>query len=301
MSERCASDWVAVDWGTTHLRAWPMRGDAPSGPRRDSDRGMGSLAPDEFAPTLAALLADLPDTGSLPVIVCGMAGARQGWVETPYLPVPCAPPTAAEAVHFSSGRFDVRILPGLSQDEPPDVMRGEETQIAGFLATCPNFAGTLCLPGTHNKWVEVSGGRVCGFRTFMTGELFALIAGRSVLRHSVGTTGWDDAAFATALGEAATRPEALAAGLFALRAETLLRGLAPGAARARLSGLLIGAELAAARPCWRDRPVVVLGDGAVAASYETALGQLGCAVRGQSGEGVVRAGLTAAWRKSGAC
>ena len=300
MTERRTPDWVAVDWGTTHLRAWPMRGDAPLGTRRDSDRGMSTLAPDEFAPTLTALLSDLPDTGRLPVVVCGMAGARQGWVEAPYLPVPCAPPTAAEAVRFSSGRFDVHILPGLAQDEPPDVMRGEETQIAGFLATSPDFAGTLCLPGTHNKWVEVSGGRVLGFRTFMTGELFALIAGRSVLRHSVGATGWNDDAFATAIDEAVTRPEALTAGLFTLRAAALLHGLGPDTARARLSGLLIGTELAAARPFWRDRAVVVLGDGAVAASYETALGRLGCAVRGHSGEGVVRTGLAAARTELGA-
>ncbi|MFY9237601.1 MAG: 2-dehydro-3-deoxygalactonokinase [Roseovarius sp.] len=294
-----APDWVAVDWGTTHLRAWPMLGDMPLGPRRESDNGMGRLTRDGFAPALDELLADVPGEGPLPVIACGMVGARQGWVEVPYHPVPSTPPGAAEAVRFTSGRFDMRILPGLSQSSPADVMRGEETQIAGFLAGNPDFVGTLCLPGTHNKWVDISGGVVRSFCTFMTGELFELIGTQSVLRHSVRAGGWDEAAFDAALDEAAARPEALAAGLFALRAEGLLANLAPGTARARLSGLLIGAELAAAKSNWQHRPVTVLGDGEVAASYKLALDRLGCAAQVMSGEGVVRAGLTVAWTKLG--
>jgi hypothetical protein len=73
-------------------------------------------------------------------------------------------------------------------------MRGEETQIAGFLAQNPGFDGVLCLPGTHTKWVHISAGEVVSFRSFMTGELFATVGPHSVLRHSVGE-GWDDAAF----------------------------------------------------------------------------------------------------------
>ena len=95
------------------------------------------------------------------------------------------PPTA-------DPRLDVHILPGLSQAEPPDVMRGEETQIAGMLAATPDFDGLVCLPGTHTKWARVSEGRVTDFRTAMTGELFALVSGHSTLS-SFTAEGWNEA------------------------------------------------------------------------------------------------------------
>ena len=103
------------------------------------------------------------------------------------------------------------VLPGLSQARPADVMRGEETQIAGLLAADPGFDGVACLPGTHTKWARVSAGEVVSFRTCMTGELFALLSERSVLRHAVGGEGFEEAAFAEALSDAIARPEALAA------------------------------------------------------------------------------------------
>ncbi len=110
-------------------------------------------------------------------------------------------------------------------------MRGEEVQIAGYLASNPDFDGVICLPGTHSKWVEVSAGEVVSFRTFLTGELFSLLSNNSVLRHSIGT-GWDASAFEAAVSEAQSHPESLARSLFGLRAESLLADLPPDTARA---------------------------------------------------------------------
>ena len=266
--------WVAVDWGTSRLRVWLMDGSSGIVERRDSADGMGMLAQDGFEPALLALVGDaLPEGRSTPVIVCGMAGARQGWAETPYAQVPCAPPSAAEARLVGTGdpRLRVRILPGVRQDHPADVMRGEETQIAGFLALNPGYDGVICLPGTHTKWAHVSAGEIVSFRTFMTGELFALLARHSVLRHSVPSDGWNEAAFAEAVDLVMSRPERLAADLFGLRAEALLHDLDGASARARLSGLLIGAELAAAKAYWLGREVALLGASAVAGPYRAAL------------------------------
>ena len=181
-------------------------------------------------------------------------------------------PTGTRAVRpdVADPRLDVTILPGLAQDKPADVMRGEETQIAGYLAGDPGFDGIICLPGTHTKWVHVSAGEVVSFRTFMTGELFALLSTASVLRHSVGE-GWDDDAFAEAVNDAMGKPEAIAARLFALRAETLLADLGEGTATARLSGLLIGAELAAARAYWLGQRIVLVGEGRQVSHYARAL------------------------------
>lgn len=288
-------DWIAVDWGTTHLRVWLMSAAGKVLERRDSDKGMSGLARDAFEPTLHALLQDkLADT-PLPVLVCGMAGSRQGWAEAPYVAVPCAPPGVADATHLSVPAMEVFILPGVKQASPADVMRGEETQIAGFLSGEPDYDGVLCLPGTHNKWVHISAGEIVSFRTFMTGELFDLISTRSVLRHSVNTDGWDQSAFDAALADTMSRPADLAAKLFSLRAEGLLENLSAEAARARLSALLIGAELAAAKPYWLGQQVVILGEDTVARAYETALAAQGAAARVVEAENATLAGLISAY------
>lgn len=292
--ESAHAEWIAVDWGTSNVRAWAMRGDAAVA-EAASDTGMGTLAPDEFEGALLALVDPWLGSDVTPVIACGMVGAKQGWCEAGYAAVPC-PPVGAGVVKpaVRDSRLDVTILPGLSQAKPADVMRGEETQIAGYLAQSPGFDGILCLPGTHTKWVQVSAGEVVSFRTFMTGELFGLISKQSVLRHTLGE-GWDPAAFAEAVRDGMARPEALAARLFSLRAEALLSGLAPAAARSRLSGLLIGAELTAARPYWLGQRVVLIGAAALCDLYAQALGSEGAPPETADGARLVLKGLHAAY------
>ncbi|WP_108838276.1 2-dehydro-3-deoxygalactonokinase [Tateyamaria sp. Alg231-49] len=283
------ASWIAVDWGTSHLRAWLMRGDGTVVERRQSDAGMGALDRSGFEPALRALVGDaLP----APVLACGMVGSRQGWAEAPYATAPCSPPGAGEAVQVPG--VDVRILPGVKQTKPADVMRGEETQIAGYLATNPGFDGVICLPGTHTKWVHISAGEIVSFRTAMTGEMFALLSTQSVLRHSVGK-GWDAASFASGVSQALSRPEGLAASLFSLRAEGLLDGLNPDAARARLSGLLIGAELAAMRPYWLGQQVALIGAESLSRAYADALAMQSVPCHSAGVEDMTLAGLTAAW------
>lgn len=286
-------DWVAVDWGTSTLRAWAMRGAEMVAEAR-SDSGMNSLDESRFEAALLNLVDPWLGREPMPVVACGMVGAREGWIEAPYRTVPCKPLGGGSvAVPTSDRRLSVTILPGLKQESPADVMRGEETQVAGYLSGRPGFDGVLCLPGTHSKWVEISAGEVVSFRTFMTGELFDLVSRRSVLRHSAGA-GWDAAVFAEALGDTLSRPESLAAKLFTIRAETLLHDLSPAAATAMLSGLLIGAELAAARPYWLGRDVVVIGADPLAARYAKALELQGVPATLADADAMVRAGLSAA-------
>ena len=269
-------DWIAVDWGTSNLRAWAM---GPNGVLAEaaSEDGMGKLTRDQFEGALLRLISPWLGAGKTKVIACGMVGARQGWVEASYRAVPCTPVAAGEltAVATTDPRIDVAIVAGLSQSKPADVMRGEETQIAGALALLPDFDGVFCLPGTHSKWAHVSAGEVVSFQTFMTGEMFALLSTQSVLRHGMAGGGWDDAAFDEGLSEAISRPEKIAARLFTLRAEGLLAGLSADAARARLSGLLIGIELAAAKPYWLGQEVVLVGSEALTSSYARALATQG--------------------------
>lgn len=290
-----APEWIAADWGTSHLRVWAMQGGTVLD-QASSDAGMGKLGKDQFEGALLDLIGPWLTDAPVTVVACGMVGARQGWVEAPYGTVPTAP-VARDLIKApcTDARLTVHVIPGLKQTAPADVMRGEETQIAGFLALNSDWDGILCLPGTHTKWVHISAGEVVSFQTFMTGEQFALLSEQSVLRHSVGT-GWDDAAFLDALGDTMSRPERLAAYLFNLRARDLLNGQAPDTARARLSGLLLGAELAAARPFWLGQQVAIVGDDTLANAYAAALSAQGVPAIIADAPRMTRAGLQAAWR-----
>ena len=291
------ADWVALDWGTTNLRAWAMDRNGGILAQAISDNGMGKLTRDGYEPALIALIGGWVN-GPMTAVACGMVGSRQGWVEAPYARTPC-PPTPANFVTAPTRTpgLTVHVIPGIRQDDPADVMRGEETQIAGFLALNPGWDGVLCLPGTHTKWVHVSAGEVISFQTVMTGELFAMIGTQTVLRHSVAADGWDDASFLTALADSFAWPERLAGRFFSLRAEHLLHGLDGAAARSRLSGLLIGAELAATKPYWLGQNIAVIGAGAVSRLYVQALATVSAPAVLVDGQTVTLAGLTAAYRK----
>lgn len=270
------ADWIAVDWGTTNLRAFAM---GPEGIRAEamSEDGMGRLTPSDFEPALIQLIEPWLGPGVTPVLACGMVGSRQGWCEAPYRATPCTPMDVGQMVRVPvrDPRITVQIVPGLKQMKPADVMRGEETQIAGALALDPAFDGAMCLPGTHSKWVQISAGEVVSFQTYLTGEMFALLSAQSVLRHGMAATGWDEDAFDLGVANGMARPERLAAHLFRLRAEGLIADLGPDAARAQLSGLLIGAELAAARPYWLGARVVLVGSPELTALYARALAAMG--------------------------
>ena len=286
--------WIAVDWGTTNLRAWSI---SPVGVvSKQSAKGAGRLAPGDFESELLSFIDEwLAEDTCTPVVICGMAGAREGWAEAGYVKVPAPPPNVGNAVVAPTNdpRISARILPGISQTAPPDVMRGEETQIGGFLSKDPEFDGVLCLPGTHSKWVHISAGEIVSFRTYMTGELFNLLRQHSILRSSVSSEDWSDDDFIDALTDAIAKPERLSASLFALRASKLL-GQGSSAALAKLSGLLVGSELADARPYWLGREVVVVGETTLTARYQTALQSQGLTPEVQSGGELALLGLTQA-------
>jgi 2-dehydro-3-deoxygalactonokinase len=289
------ADWIAADWGTTNLRVWAMSNSGTVLDTASSADGMGNITRTDYAACLRKLVGDWI-TPQTPIVACGMVGSRQGWVEASYATVPC-PALADNFARPDAPDLNVHVVPGIKQTDPADVMRGEETQIAGFLSLNPNWDGVICLPGTHTKWVHVSADEVVSFQTCMTGDLFAAISGHTVLKHSTGGDGWDADAFDAALGDTISRPEKLAAKLFALRAEGLLHGLSNDTARARLSGLLIGAEIAATKPYWLGQQVAIIGAGSLASLYLRALAAQSVSATQAQAERVTLAGLTAAYRK----
>lgn len=290
-------DWIAVDWGTSNLRAWGIGPDGGILQESSSVSGMAKLKRDEFEPALLALIGDwLPAGRKTLVVACGMVGARQGWIEVPYNEAPCPPASAqsARSPQTSDPRLDVRIIAGVMQRNPDDVMRGEETQVAGLLQRSPGFAGVVCMPGTHTKWVRVQAGEIVEFKSCMSGEVFGVLASQSVLRFSVGGEGWDDTEYHNAVREALAQPEAFAGALFSIRASSLIAGLSQAAANARLSGLVIGTEIAATRAFWTRGTVSIIDNGRQAALYATALKNAGAATAMLPGQDVTLAGLRAA-------
>ncbi|RUV06080.1 2-dehydro-3-deoxygalactonokinase [Mesorhizobium sp. M1A.F.Ca.IN.020.06.1.1] len=297
---------AALDWGTTRLRAWLLDGAGQLLAERRGDDGLITAREKGFATVLEGHLAAMGAPESLPVIICGMAGSRQGWIEAPYVTVP-APIGAilAGAARIEGERRDIRIVPGLAQRlaDAPDVMRGEETQLAG--ANLPAKGRHLvCMPGTHSKWVVVEDGAVAGFGTWPTGELFSVLAAHSILKHSLGehpAPVTADGPFfrqwcERALGEGGD----VTSKLFAIRAAGLLQDLKSDEAAACLSGLLIGGEIASAKRRYgiSEAPVVLIASGALASLYGAALGFAGLAFRLVDADEAVRAGLVEAAREN---
>ncbi|WP_417260711.1 2-dehydro-3-deoxygalactonokinase [Celeribacter sp.] len=289
--------FIGVDWGTTSFRLWALEADGTVAAFTNGPFGMANLKRSDYGSVLDDSIAKIGIAHDVPVVVCGMAGAAQGWCEAPYLPTPT--PLYAlgnDAVKVLGTTRDVRILPGVKQLSPANVMRGEETQIAGLLHHHPDFSGTVCLPGTHTKWVRVKNQSILDFETCMTGEQFGLFSSKSVLSHSMLVDGWSDAAFEDAVNIALEEPETVPRLLFGIRANMLVSVQSAAEARARLSGLLIGQELSATRGFWENRNVTLIGAPELSKLYSQAFGLVGIAARALNTDEMTIAGLVSAYK-----
>jgi 2-dehydro-3-deoxygalactonokinase len=297
-------EWVAVDWGTSNLRAWGIGADGGIAFERSSADGMGKLNPEDYPGVLSGLLAGCLDH-PVDVLVCGMAGARQGWMEAPYVDAPAlltALGRHAVAPHMESRQFAVRILPGVCQrrEGVEDVMRGEETQLLGLLAGRPGFAGTVLMPGTHSKWVSLAEGRIDRFESAMTGELYEVLGHHSVLRHSLAgeTMGpATEAGIAAGLEAGLNDPGRVTSLLFKTRAAALLSARGPDWCSGYLSGVLVGAEVGGHRSWLDGQPVPLLGSARLNRLYARALELAGARGEPVDAAGATLAGLAAARRQ----
>ncbi|MCJ8518703.1 2-dehydro-3-deoxygalactonokinase [Pseudorhizobium tarimense] len=293
--------YAAVDWGTSSFRIWLMTADDRVIAERRSGEGMTTAAKVGFSQILESHLEALEAPVGLPVIICGMAGARQGWVEAGYVDAPAPlPAVLSAATRIPSVEREIWILPGFAQrrQEAPDVMRGEETQLLGALRYDASGKHVVCMPGTHSKWVAATDGTVTEFSTFMTGELFDLLSKQSVLSHSLAGSPSFDAdqpEYAKALKAAFGAPQRVSTLLFTVRSAALLQNLAPAEAAARLSGTLIGLELAGALTSSADRPKTTLvAAGRLLSLYEAAFSILQLPYETIDADEAVREGLAAA-------
>lgn len=275
---------IGFDWGTSSLRAYRIAADGRVLARRESGRGILTVLGGAFDAVLAETASDwLAAEPDLPVLASGMIGSRQGWREAPYAACP------AGALELADGLVEVRgpggrpvwIAPGLSaRDEAgmPDVMRGEETQILGELAGRGAGSGCFVLPGTHSKWATVTEGRITGFSTYMTGEVFDVLRRQSILGRLMQEGPPDRDAFRRGLDHARRSagdgPGRLLHDIFGARTLGLMGELAETGLASWLSGLLIGAEIAVAAGT-TAAPLVIVGSGTLTRLYTDAALELG--------------------------
>ena len=291
-----STDFLAADWGTSNLRAWRLGADGQVKAVQRLPWGVAHLPPGEAAKKLSELRSML-GAEHLPAILCGMVGSNMGIAEAPYADCPAgAADVARRLLRVDPDTF---IVPGLRCTRPdgyPDVIRGEETKVLGWLSQGPRRAKgdhVLCLPGTHGKWVLVRDGAIHHFLTCMSGELFALLSNKSVLRP--GAPPSDPASFAEGLTYGAADGP-LASRLFTVRARMVGQGLEGGKAASFLSGLLIGDEVARLPQLLglhEGSTIGLMGEHALTDLYGPALIARGLKVELADAEQAVIAGLTA--------
>jgi 2-dehydro-3-deoxygalactonokinase len=295
--------FLAVDWGTTNLRAWVVDEAGRSVAHKDFPLGVSRLASGEAARRFSDTVRPALGAESLPAVLCGMVGSNLGWEQVPYFDCPADLAAIAGGLRrVTTDGPPAFIVPGLRCERPdggPDVMRGEETQVLGWAAAHGRGVARalICHPGTHAKWVRLSEGRIERFVTAMTGELFDVLRKYSVLQ--VRDSDDDEAAFDDGLA-AAGDGGALASRLFTARARVVGGTMPAEAVKSYLSGLLIGAEVAglpALLGAPPDEPVTLIGDPGLCRRYRRALEGRGRAVASYDGDEAALAGLKALFNR----
>ena len=263
--------WVALDWGTSNFRAYLMDNNHVID-HVSTQEGMKFVDQNEFKKTLIKNIDAWNNKFDIKVVIAsGMVGAKQGWIEVPYINSPCD----IRNVNFKTLKIlddaNIHILSGVSQFNPSDVMRGEETQIAGFLLNNVDFNGSICLPGTHSKWVNMNSYNIQEFTTFLTGELYEIVKKYSILNHSLNTTELDDEIVKSSAKLIIENPSFISNKLFEIRADNLLKNSNQTSNNSKLVGYLLGIELSGSRTYWEDKDLVIIGSSNLNKYYELIL------------------------------
>lgn len=284
---------IALDWGTSSLRAyrfgqhgrvleqralpWGVMQLPPASPETDAD----TRADAGFRRALQAACGDwLQAAVGTPLIAAGMIGSKQGWREAPYLDTPLALDAIGDTLTTVDTGLGtpLHIVPGLLQRGAlPDVIRGEESQVAGIVDQLQVSDLLVGLPGTHSKWVQVVDRRIVHFDTFMTGEMYAALSQHTILGRTMDRSAGepDDDAFlrGAAVARSAQGRAGLLSTIFSCRTLGLTGVLSPRAQAQYLSGLLIGHEIAAL-PALADGQaprIVLVGDTGLCQRYRQVL------------------------------
>lgn len=269
-------DYIGIDWGTSNFRAYWLSSEGQIYNQISGDKGLKDLQKEEFEDYLLAHISPWLKDGHKPVILCGMVGSQMGWHEVPYMEAQNIMhdlPHAAYKIPTKTQGLEAYIISGACQKKPQpmDVMRGEETQIYGFLKQNQEFSGYIILPGTHSKWVEVKKGEVTHFKTFMTGELYQMIKQYSLLSSMITHEDFEPKDFHKGFEKSLAEGHGFSHHLFSLRAASLLAPKNQHSISSYLSGLLIGLEFASFKNKLDAKPhIALIGAQALMEIYQKA-------------------------------
>ncbi|UQY37147.1 2-dehydro-3-deoxygalactonokinase [Pseudomonas fulva] len=288
MTERPTPTLIALDWGTSSLRAYLLGDGGRVLAMQSRPWGVQHTPDGDFARAYAELVGDwYRQWPGLPALACGMIGSRQGWREVPYARCPATVNDLVDGLlALDTPGGTLHLLPGvLDASALPNVIRGEETQVFGALQLAPELceSALLVLPGTHSKWVTVREGAISHFTTYMTGELFAVLRDHSILGRPAREAGSErsDEAFQRGLDVArSSAAEGVSGRLFSTRSLLLTERLTAGESLDYLSGLLIGEELRSVLASLEGAacpPLVLIGDAHLCDRYRLALARFGVA------------------------
>ncbi len=292
-----SGEWLAVDWGSTSVRAWRVDDGGRVLQQASFPFGVSRLKQGEAAQKFVQCIQAELHAQSVPALLCGMIGSNRGWAVVPYCPCPASAEDLAGSLFRVVSEPNVDIVPGLvcKNGLGTDVARGEETQIIGWIERAAGHqldSHVLCLPGTHSKWVLVENGRVKRFVTAISGELFDLLSSQSLL--SAPEAPISIPAFDTGIASAGDGC-ALLARLFGVRAKVAAGEMTAAHQRSYLSGLLIGAEVASLPNLLEasSRAVVhIIGVPLLTDLYARALGKFNISSISYDGAVLTLAGLS---------
>ncbi|MBJ9258205.1 2-dehydro-3-deoxygalactonokinase [Citrobacter amalonaticus] len=279
--------YIAIDWGSTNLRAWLYQGDKCL-ESRQSEAGVTRLNGKSPEAVLAEVTQHWRDSAT-PVVMAGMVGSNVGWKIAPYLPVPASFSAIGEQLTAVSD--NVWIIPGLcvSRDDNHNVMRGEETQLLGARTLSPS--SVYVMPGTHCKWVQADAEQIHDFRTVMTGELHHLLLQHSLVGAGLPEQQASSDAFVAGLARGIHSPAVLPQ-LFEVRASHVLGHLPREQVSEFLSGLLIGAEVASMSEQFAgSQSITIVAGTALTSRYHQAFHAMGRDVCTVSGDTAFQAGI----------
>ena len=291
MASTNVKTFLGCDWGTTSFRLRLISRDTrlvlaeqaePAGVRH-----FAALPPDERAERMATYLAERiarwTEVGpEVPFVVTGMASSTVGWQELPYAETPFQLDGGNAVVgSLALPTGDGRRRPGLLVSgvrTADDIMRGEECALVGVHALDATLLDAptpvLCLmAGTHPKHAQVRAGRLDSFRTYLTGELFEVLAKDSILAASVRRLEgdaepiWDE----FRAGVLCAKTLGLSAALFRVRTQQVLRGVGPEQNIWFLSGILLGDELNGVAQNHGNAPLCLIGEASRVKLYREAL------------------------------
>ncbi|MBU1176708.1 MAG: 2-dehydro-3-deoxygalactonokinase [Alphaproteobacteria bacterium] len=301
-----AANLIAIDWGTSSFRAWAMTDDGTVVDEVSSPNGILAVPDGDFEGVFeAAVGAWLDANPDLPVIASGMITSRNGWCETPYLPLPVAAGNLARALRPFTTRKGrtIQFVTGAARNPEtglPDVIRGEETELVGHLAAGGSGQGLFVMPGTHSKWARAEGGALIDFETYMTGEIFAVLSKHSILgRLMAADAPPANDSFRRGVEVARNARSSITSTLFSARSLALFDRLAPTEIADYLSGLLIGEEVRSGVATHSGiTEVTVVGRGDLADRFAMALDLFGVSVS-KAEPGMARLGLLEIGKRAG--